>query len=276
MSFIYHPSKIVYPKIPSLSPDDLWFGSGADAGLIAFATGTSTIGRRVITAGDICYRFSVSGWNDFAPVYGSCNDYIFWYSSSGYWLYYIAENPGRWIIHNKFPGYIPVATVDGWYEAQTLPFGDGATTAFAVKGKQIGEGKTVQFSFPRWFRATPFGRYGAAGGKSGEKALGLPRWQDGDGTYYVRSFSKSAGRFSYEAIRYDVAAAAWVIGTPGSADGWFVGSEPVVSGSVVFYFMLPEGSEAERKADLTISFVDYIAGNQVTTVWMGESAIWRA
>lgn len=287
MSFVKCPSAIKIPAIPNMTPSDLWSGAPGDAGLIAFASGASAIGSRLITTGDICYRFSVSGWFDFVPAYGVCNGYVYWYSENGYWLY---RASGMWIIHSRFPGYAPSATYDddaaqwrgdGWYESSSLPFGDGASAVFALKGTHLNnytEGKTVSFKFPRWAGASIYGVYAAAGDQTGAatRTMGLPRWIDGNGTYYLRSLEKTDEKYVYGDIHYDATAGQWVIGTIGDASGWYVGGEPVTSGNVNFVHTLPEGSEEEPGPDLVITFVDYVRGDEKQTAWMGEAAIWRA
>jgi len=288
MSFIHCPSAIKIPVIPNMTPSDLWSGAGNDAGVIAFASGATPIGARLITTGEVCYRFSVSGWSDFLPVYGVCNGYLYWYSESGRWLYY---SSGKWVIHNRFPGYIPSATLDdstnkysgdAWYETDSLPFGDNATATFSPKGTFLNDsgitGKLLTFQFPRWIAASTYGEYVIAGGQTGAspRIMGIARWIDDKGAYYLRSIGKTGDYYTYGEIHYDNSTAHWVIGTPGDAAGWYVGNEPVISGSVVFVSTLPEGSKLSPKENLTISFSDYVMGEEKSTVWLGEAAIWRS
>lgn len=253
------------PATPNMSPSDLWHGYGTDAGVIAFNPGAAALGTRIITTGDAVYKFTVSGWSDFLPQYGLCNGYMFWYSASGYWLYYANSN---WIIHNKFPGYIPVTASDAWYQRSSLPFGDGVTGDFAATGTiSGGAAKTATFSFSRWTSSTFLGVYAAAGGASGTKSLGCPRWKDASNVYYTRSSLKGDnGYYTYGAIYHH--SSGWIIGTYGDAGGWYTGSEPSLTAPVTF-------TQTVTAATLTITFNDYIQGTDTIDERIGEIAIWR-
>jgi hypothetical protein len=94
----------------------------------------------------------------------------------------------------------------------------------------------------------------------------------GGGEYFVRSFAKTNGYFTYGRIRN--ADGRWVIGEPGSDAGWHEGSEPSREGTVTFRFTKKEGSEAQGK-DIAVSLYDHVKGDERSKAYLGEVAIWR-
>ena len=102
--------------------------------------------------------------------------------------------------------------------------------------------------------------------------MGLPRWRDNQGSYYVRSFNRIASHYTYGSIRYE--SGKWIIGTVNSSGGWWEGKEPDKKFSVTFTFCKPEDSEITG-SNLTLTFYDYVQGNESAPAYMGEVAIWR-
>ena len=114
--------------------------------------------------------------------------------------------------------------------------------------------------------------YEPKGGVSGEKCFGLPRWRDNSSNYYIRSLEKKNGRFSYGGIRYE--GGKWLLGELNSPSGWWEGEEPNKEKTVTFQFRKPEDSEITG-SNRTLSFYDYVQGDETGVAYLGEVAIWR-
>lgn len=112
--------------------------------------------------------------------------------------------------------------------------------------------------------------------------VGLPRWEDGTGTVYTRSLETGdTGYYTYGDIYHD--GTGWVIGTRGSEEGWYEGTEPVIDPSGpddnVFYWtspdgssLSPDGSSLSPDPDITLSFVKFIQGDNNETVLLADTA----
>ena len=116
------------------------------------------------------------------------------------------------------------------------------------------------------------GEYEPKGGVSGKKYFGLPRWRDSSSNYYIRSLEKKNGRFSYGGIRYE--SGKWLLGELNSPSGWWEGEEPNKEKAVTFQFCKPEDSEITG-SNRTLSFYDYVQGDETGVAYLGEVAIWR-
>lgn len=103
--------------------------------------------------------------------------------------------------------------------------------------------------------------------------MGCPRWKDSSGNTYIRSLEKVLGRWNYGAIHYENGK--WLIGSVGAVNGWYEGSEPSLTSSVIFRFCKPEGSEV-MGSDRTVTFVDRVEGGNTAEALLGEVAIWHS
>jgi hypothetical protein len=183
-----------------------------------------------------------------------------------------------------FPGYEPLEeydygsddgryTGDSFYALYSFPTGNGGAATLSPRGRLYGgETREVTAKWERWTaKRGEFGEYEPVDGATGTRWLGLPRFRGG-GEYFVRSFAKTNGYFTYGRIRN--ADGKWVIGEPGSDAGWHEGSEPSREGTVTFKFMKKEGSEAQGK-DIAVSLYDHVKGDERSKAYLGEVAIWR-
>ncbi|OGV53547.1 MAG: hypothetical protein A2017_20835 [Lentisphaerae bacterium GWF2_44_16] len=143
----------------------------------------------------------------------------------------------------------------------------------SVKNAYSGTAITLTTQYQRWESATLYGEYTAAGGASGIKYCGLPQWTDGDGNTYIRSVTKTDGKYTYGTISYNTTYSKWLIGAYGSASGWYEGSEPSKTGSVTFTFKVPEGSEITG-TNKTVTFDKYVKGENTQTVFLTEASRW--
>ncbi len=281
MSFLQTPTTVRMPTVPGFYiSDNIWTGTGKDAGLIAFVC--SPYGA-VMTKNELCYSLNIDG-STAAPVYSSVNGYIYW--GTGRYLYY--SSTYGWIISNKFPGYEPQETYDSEtkkYEGDlfwsgTMPaLGDGASSMFEPRGtgKNQDSGISpleVKPSFPRWQSSSGvFGEYLPMEGNTGEKYLGVPQWQGDNKELFTRSQAQdSSGHYTYGRIYYS--GETWLIGEQGAEDGWWEGKEPQMDGTVVFHFKTLPESEAIGE-NISVSFKEYVAGTETASVFLGEVAIWR-
>lgn len=282
MSFQYVPGLIRTPRNPSLEPPEaVWCGKGSDSGYFAFYSG-GYWGRYVMVKdGDFTPHLLVDE-REYRPVYTDINGYIYWEGSS--YIYYTLS--WGWVMCSVFPGYEPVETSeydsekgetiyggDDFYVLSYLPYREGEAVRMTPRGRlRNKEMKSLKMGWNRWECDTEFGKYEPKGDAEGTRVLGLPRFR-GNGEYFVRSLTKTNYHYTYGRIHYSLGK--WVIGEVGSANGWHEGSEPNADGgSVTFKFCVPEGSEV-KGSDITVSFVDYVMGEETETGYLGEVAIWR-
>ena len=280
MSFHYVPGQFRVPKIPNFTlPDGIWCGADSDAGYYAFDAGYSWGGR--IMSREMCYSLSVGG-SKLSPVFSSINGYIYW-SGSGH-VYY-TQTWGRVYMSGMFPGYEPVEdydyddgerkwTGDSFYTFYSFPQPGGGTATLTPRGsiRESGEAKEMSATWTRWkAKGGEFGEYEPVDEATGTRWLGLPRFR-GNGEYFVRSFAKTKGHFTYGRIHHSDGK--WVIGEPGSDAGWHEGAEPKRDGTVTFKFTKNQGSEA-RGADISVSLYDHVKGDEHGKAYLGEAAIWR-
>ena len=66
----------------------------------------------------------------------------------------------------------------------------------------------------------------------------------------------------------------WLLGEWNSPSGWWEGEEPNKEKAVTFQFCKPEDSEITG-ANRTLSFYDYVQGDETGVAYLGEVAIWR-
>ena len=280
MSFHYVPGQFRVPKIPNFTlPDGIWCGADSDAGYYAFDAGYSWGGR--IMSREMCYSLSVGG-SKLSPVFSSINGYIYW-SGSGH-VYY-TQTWGWVYMSGMFPGYEPVEdydyddgerkwTGDSFYTFYSFPQPGGGTATLTPRGsiRESGEAKEMSAIWTRWkAKGGEFGEYEPVDEATGTRWLGLPRFR-GNGEYFVRSFAKTKGHFTYGRIHHSDGK--WVIGEPGSDAGWHEGAEPKRDGTVTFKFTKNQGSEA-RGADISVSLYDHVKGDEHGKACLGEAAIWR-
>lgn len=280
MSFHYVPGQFRVPKIPNFTlPDGIWCGADSDAGYYAFDAGYSWGGR--IMSRETCYSLSVGG-SKLSPVFSSINGYIYW-SGSGH-VYY-TQTWGWVYMSGMFPGYEPVEdydyddgerkwTGDSFYTFYSFPQPGGGTATLTPRGsiRESGEAKEMSATWTRWkAKGGEFGEYEPVDEATGTRWLGLPRFR-GNGEYFVRSFAKTKGHFTYGRIHHSDGK--WVIGEPGSDAGWHEGAEPKRDGTVTFKFTKNQGSEA-RGADISVSLYDHVKGDEHGKAYLGEAAIWR-
>ena len=115
-----------------------------------------------------------------------------------------------------FPGYEPVEdyeydeggmryTGDSFYSFYSFPSGNGNAVTLSPRGS-LNNGGSPKEMTAKWRRWTAkrgeFGEYEPKDGAEGAKWLGLPRFR-GDGEYFVRSFAKTNGHFTYGRIISD-------------------------------------------------------------------------
>ena len=280
MSFHYVPGQFRIPKVPNFTlPDGIWCGADSDSGLFAFDAGYSWDGR--IMSRELCYSLSIGG-STLKPVFSSINGYVYW---SGSGCVYYTQTYGWVYMSGMFPGYEPLEdydykdgettwTGDRFYTFYSFPQPGGGAVTLTPRGSihDSGEPKEMTAVWPRWkAKRGEFGEYEPVDGAEGTRWLGLPRFKGGS-EYFVRSFAKTNGHFSYGRIRHSDGK--WVIGELGSDAGWHEGSEPSRDGSVTFKFTKKEGSEAEGQ-DITVSLYDHVKWDERAKAYLGEVAIWR-
>lgn len=280
MSYQLVPSLFRTPEIPGFSvPNAIWRGKGGDEGCFSFYNG-SWGGNIIVQDGKWCPSVMI-GSSMLDPVFSDVNGYIYW-AGNGY--VYFTRTYG-WVWAFEFPGYEPVENVsfdegkvkwsgDRFYTMYNPPVEQGREVELRPRGGLAEEGKeqTASAVWPRWVaKSGEFGIYEGEDGAKGQRVKGIPRFR-GNGEFFVRSLNKEKGYFTYGRIRFN--GEKWVIGEVGSDAGWHEGDEPQVGGSVTFRFVKPKGSEAEGK-NITVGFLDYIAGEETETAYLGSVAIWR-
>ena len=283
MSFQYVPSRFRIPPVPNFTPPaGMWRGKRNDDDYLAFHC-AAWGGYIMVDERNPCYCLQVDDYV-MRPVFSNVNGYIYWQGGAAY--VYMTQSNG-WVWCQRFPGYEPLEdwkkdgeyqeyrwTGDKFYKLDYVPYYPGNEVTMRPRGsiRDDGEEKTVTAVWPRWVaRNGEFGVYDGQDGESGERVLGLPRYK-GDGEYFVRSLNREKGYFTYGRIH--CSKGRWVIGEIDSPGGWHEGSEPKPNGSVTFRFMKPEGSEAEG-TDITVSFHDYVCGEETEAAYLGSVAIWR-
>lgn len=149
-----------------------------------------------------------------------------------------------------------------------------------LKNNTNPEPARLKMWFPRWQKTDTSTMYGddylpidePRPYPNRNRYVGSPRWQDQNGKYYVRSLKTSNGYYTYGDIHRSYKAGAsnaWIIGTRDSGD-WWEGPEPDRNSAVTFTYM----GEGENVDDLTITFTDYVAGNNAELVRLSEVAKW--
>ena len=283
MSFQHVPTQLCSPSIPNWTiPRVFWRGIGSDNGLLAFNTNNSSLGYYVIAQNLWTYRLKIDNVV-YSPVFNDVNGFIYWQYGSSYYYY---SRTYSWILHNRFPGYEPKENYnsetsqyegDAFYAGYPPSVRDGAYSYLQPRGTNRnggGASKMVYFDFPRWqsVNRRQFDKYEPKGGVSGDKYFGLPRWWDNKSNYYVRSLEKKNGYFSYGGIRRENGK--WLIGELNSSSGWWEGEEPNKEKAVTFQFCKPENSEITG-SNRILSFYDYVQGDETSSAYLGEVAIWR-
>lgn len=295
MSFIYSPTRVFMPPVPAFFLDannsEMWVGQGADRDYVVLrvklqwrmfhntgtswdTTGSVALFPTITCGGDVLY-----------PVFRDCGGF-FYYASRGAALWFV-EGMGWVYMVGGAPGYTPEEYTDengnpagdNFYVVDSFKYSDGGTLKLKPRGALEGSSDLeATFSWPRWDGPStplPFGVYEPKEGARGTRVLGSPRWRDSNGKYYVRSIKKTNGRWAYGDIHFDDWEYVWVIGAVGAVNGWYEGEEPSLTSPVTFRFRKPEGSDITGD-DLTVSFVDYVEGNEKEDALVGEVAIWHS
>lgn len=293
MSFILSATKALLPPLPSgypsLNLSEMWIGQGTDANMLVFRAGSqwrmvrNNVSSSEATGSAAMLPAVVVNGSKLYPIFRDCGGYL--YFSNGSRTLWFVEGIGWVYMADGAPGYVPEeytnedgATVgDNFYVVQSFRYSDGAIITLKPRGALSG-GTDLQatFSWQRWDGPTtglPFGSYEGKEGASGTKEMGCPRWKDSSGNTYIRSLEKVLGRWNYGAIHYENGK--WLIGSVGAVNGWYEGSEPSLTSSVIFRFCKPEGSEV-MGSDRTVTFVDRVEGENTAEVLLGEVAIWHS
>ena len=285
MSWVKIPSALHIPDGPSVG-SNIFLGTGIDSGKYAFK-----VNGRYIISEQFTYSLEVGG-TIFSPGQATVNGNAYWYAGSSYiyyslvWESYIKysslgtepleyrDYDDEWRGSSFWSGYIPSL---------------GGSSTFIPRGSNRGDDNkiTVTQSWPRWESDTLCGIYEPVDGKSGNIGLGLPCWTDKEeedgsdedegaeeqyGKQYIRSlYADISGHYSYGEIHYEQGQ--WIIGTIGSPDGWWVGSEPSLTDKVTFRYMNSSGKSSGEKKH--ISFSSYVLGDESTQIFLQDVQIWR-
>lgn len=202
-----------------------------------------------------------------------------WWSSSTFEGFYDARGSLRGTVEGEFNG-IP-KFVEWTFSGYRKDYGDSSSvtppTSFGISGlyKYFERELDIDSSSS----ASDFSEIITSDSSMGYLDIGVPIWVDQNGTEYQRSLEKEDGYFTYGNIYYD--GSGWVIGTRDSSSGWWEGSEPIVddgtsdssSSSVTFSF-IPGSSSSSSDDDLEITFDRYVVGDNITTIYIGETALW--
>ena len=237
----------------------------------------------------------LSGVNEFIPTYKNINGYssyiqgsnVLWYDASTIWTtWIISTTPGispveYWLADDPVNDPSGAGSYQGTAFYTGTPPALGGSATFQARGSLRGTTKdaysgtpiTITTQYQRWESSTLYGKYTAAGGASGTKYCGLPQWKDGDDNAYVRSLTKTDGKYSYGSISYNSTYSKWLIGTYGNVSGWYEGSEPSKTSPVTFTFTVPDGSELTG-TNKTITFDEYVKGENTEIVLLTEASRW--
>ncbi|MBQ4142789.1 MAG: hypothetical protein IJD43_04865 [Thermoguttaceae bacterium] len=195
---------------------------------------------------------------EYKPTFRTFNGEPVWKDSYSNYLYY--DGYGRWMegdlgtIHTLPPEEDPFLE-GGEYGALSI-----GSLGFSEKSK------------PYWECSSEYGEYQPMNGASGVLIFGTGSWSvigDVESTF-LRSLKKNEGYFtyhgtvlvdetSYNNIQYQ--AWKWVLGTFGSRDGWYVGSELSPQMEVAFIFQTPE-----PLADIVTTSADILLGEVSVTM----------
>lgn len=271
----------------------LFVGLGDDAGFISYMPEEVNGAYEIYT---ISEQVSFSLYTESTTLIrenGLINEKAWYRSASGaLQIYYTSEFGWVMISTSFFPGYVPNEyqnEYDVWqgqffYSASTIPSTSSTSSVtFTGRGTLKNESTVptteVSFFWPRWVKTTstssPYGVYTAVSdsGATGTKVLGLPKWLSG-ATEFIRSLVTASWHYTYGSVHYDTTHSVWIIGTYGDGAGWWEGDEPSVSSPTTFTFTVPEGSEVTGD-DKTLTFSDYVLGENTMPVYMGELGAYR-
>jgi len=255
-----------------------WVGKGGDAGYYVYQFD----GKWVMST------LFGPGWKDdagdvFSPNYAIVNGQVF-FESDGYYLFY--DLAFGWIIKpNLAPGYEKFACSDesdastGHYQGAEFWSGELADGEIfnergyergSVQGLYAGSQITLSAYFPRFESDSQFGEYLAAGGESGSRFFGVPRWINGSAKY-ERSATKTDGRYSYGSIRWIDAAGVYALGSYGSSKGWLQSaSAPEPGSDWTLSFAAPDDSDATGSSVL-LSWDAWAEGSETGEVLLINS-----
>ena len=274
MSFIVLPNKIhtdsvMCNSIPILS------GVFADEGLVVYYA--APLGMWVmINAGlqpypwDCVINFDGSPFSPIPSILGNPA----WLGAEGIMCYsFISGN--YQIVPNDWAAAIanPPENVSWW----SCP-GSAHSGTWTGHGTATGTKTSDVTTWARWQCASPVGVYEPAGGATGNRVVGTPKFIDGAGKTYTKIIHTESvyfpPPFNYGDAKY-VVGTGWVIGSINDATGWWVSTtEPSVLSPTTFTFTKPSGSEITG-SNIVLTFLEYILGNQTKTLLLGEAAIWR-
>ncbi len=258
---------------PETDASAVMIGSGADANRVAYYSSELSLWILVNVGSAYPYDCTIT-FNgatlipNIKPVHGRPA----WVGS--YCIYWDPIDM-QWVARSGvFLGYFLNSSQDEewWSYSGVTPY----SGTYTARGAATQNKDAAITAWPRWECATQFGEYTAAGGASGTRIIGLPYWADELNAKYVRTLNKiggspifGGGHYGYGAVYYHIASSAWVIGTPGDAAGWWVGSEPSTSSTTTFV-------HTEEEPDIVLTYQGYAAGlNHVSSRYIGEAAIWR-
>lgn len=287
MSWLAIPGR-VRPSIVRASYPVLLVGQGADEGRVCYSNDAAN--ECVIPANDLMRWMNGIKVGDVTlypvpgrRVYDSYGRAEFCWASGDAKLWY---DGGKWI-YSADPtlvmGNTPAEAYDSetgewtgnaWYSASSIPTRPSATVSFTARGRLHGEADvTLEYYWPRWkkdgsvYTLPPIfdaflGKYEAVDGADDSVTpfVGLPYWEGG-WYHFTRSYDKVEGHWEYlgngYTIKYMPGIGRWVMGTVGSAYGWWESSdEPEVGGSTTFEAKWPEGDPggvSEWIEDITVS-----------------------
>jgi len=191
----------------------------------------------------------------------------------------------RWVVRIKANLALlttPLSTETWW---EYTGYFDPHSVTFTKRGAATADKSSSITAWPRWESTTQFGEYAAAGGASGTVTIGLPQWKS-FGVDYPRSIVKVDGYYTYGTLVYDTTHSKYIIGTYGSASGWWEGGAPSLETTWTFAFTVPVDSEVEED-DILLYWDAYVMGDSEGTLnalgtalidrptYIGEAAIWR-
>ena len=285
MSFIKVPSKIQKASntYSWLTPNILYKGLGVDSGLYVYALSSTSYFMSQFFANSIV----ISG-NTFSPVYTDVYGSIYWSHLNTSYVYMndyegpIGSQPQPFVyISGFYPGYQPyeIEIESGTYTGDAFYTGyiNGGTITFEPRGSLRNSGQPVVANIVAdgWVSTTLCGIYTPIGAAQGNKVFGTPQWIDTNNKTYTRSLTADPV-YSYGDIVYyndGHGVSTWIIGTYGSVSGWWEGSEPQLQSSVIFYEK--DGSGESTGNTITVSFNQYVLGDNKEYVYLSEVSVWR-